>query len=128
MLRLHAVNVIDEYGPLWLAHEAQDPNLCDEDIRESLAHIPEDIEAMADLLDATLEDLSETHSILAILCDILSLQAHMHKELAAIELSGLSLTPPQNETKGTVQVQKLDDNILVFPSQSAANSGEYVSS
>lgn len=112
-LAVQCEQIITEYGPLWLAHE-QNPETIDNDmVRETLSFIPEDLEALRDLLEATMADLEEDHCIAAILCDILSLQAEHHLTMAEIELNNLNLRP---QSRPVVELAKTHgDNVIPFP-------------
>ena len=96
-LRAEADMVVNEYGPLWLANEAGAQNLREEEIIRLLRHIPEDLEALGDLLEATCAELDENAPIPAILCDILMTQARAHMEFAELELATLGLLPLEKE-------------------------------
>lgn len=92
MLGVQADRIAEEYGPVWLAYEAgmEGPN--EDELRRMLDHIPEDLESLGDLMLATCGELDQDHAIAAILCDILSQQAYMHKELAEARVDSLRLT------------------------------------
>ena len=45
-------------------------------------------------------DISDKHEIAYILTDILSLQAHMHKDLALVELERVMIKPLSREEEG----------------------------
>lgn len=88
-----ADRIVNEYGSVWLAHEAGRMAMDDAALRAHLSHIPEDIESLGDLLMAVGAELEEeADAVPAILCDILGAQAHVHREKAEIELErhGLS--------------------------------------
>ena len=112
-LDVQAEQIIDEYGPIWLAHEASPGALDNEEIKELLCFIPEDFEALHDLFEATLGALEEDHCIAAILCDILSLQADHHRDMAELELQQLNLQPQSREIIETAKTH--GDNVIAFP-------------
>lgn len=114
--------IIADYGPLLLSFEHLDiPAEASEDIRDLLHHVPEDLEALADLLDATLDELNEEHSIAAILCDILGTQARMHQEYAELELARYETAQPFQAAGITTsqatpeEARYQGDNIIPFP-------------
>ncbi len=115
-LSSQAEAIIEEYGGLWLAHDTGTPMdpaaICDQ-----LSCIPEDLEALRDLLEATISALEESHSIAAILCDILALQAETHCQLATIELEQMNIRPPNNKQKRphSAVPAATTDNIIPFP-------------
>lgn len=132
-----ASRLIEDYGPLWLAHEDELQNatlnnttgtnadLDPKRLYELLEHLPEDLESIADLLDATIDELEEEHHLAAILADIICGQARMHQEIAEIELGQINpeafnikqeemqLETPQSFN--TASAANLDDNVVVFP-------------
>lgn len=88
-----ADRIVSEYGSVWLAHEAGQMEMDEAALRAHLSHIPEDVESLGDLLQATgAELMDETDAVPAILCDILGAQAHVHREKAEIELERHGLT------------------------------------
>mgnify|MGYP006909089471 CR=1 FL=1 len=112
-LESQAGQIIDEYGPLWMAHEANPAAMNPATVRELLCYIPEDLEALRDLLELTLNELEEDHCVAAILCDILSLQADHHRDMAELELAQLSLLPQSREDTETQKFY--GDNVIAFP-------------
>ena len=116
-LAIQAGQIIDEYGPIWIAHEKNQDSLDDTTIQDLLTYIPEDFESLRDLLEATMAALEEDHSIAAILCDILSQQADFHRDIAESELLALHLRPQSRETE-TASTAPASDNIIPFPSRS----------
>lgn len=105
--------IIEEYGPLWLAHEQNPQGLDDAQVRELLSFIPEDLEALRDLLGATLSALDEDHCLAAILCDILAFQADHHCGLAELELQNIRVRP---QSRPAVELAKRHGgNIIPFP-------------
>ncbi len=118
-LALAADKIADEYGALWLAHERDPDSLADSAVEQTLAHIPEDLETMRDLLDALMADLEEDHCVAAILCDILSAQADYHKDLALVELAQINLRPAprpaEDSAPAPAATAEDTDNVIVFP-------------
>lgn len=110
-LQLEADKIVAEYGPLWLAHECGHDNLDESDVLNLLVHIPEDLESIADLLDTVIDSLEEYHSVPAILCDILCVQARIHKENAELELQFVSAD--RHKVRGGTTGDS--DNVIDFP-------------
>ncbi len=109
-LGAEAEKIVTEYGPLWLAHEEGQSGINDQVVRDMLTHIPEDLEAMGDLLLATCGELNdEAFAIPAILCDILGDQAHMHKEAAERQLEDMAY----EGSVGALQQER--GNVIAFP-------------
>lgn len=117
-LKIEADQIIEEYGPLWIAHE-QNPEACDDlAVYDLLMNIPEDFEVLRDLLEATLSEIEEDHCVAAILCDILSLQADYHRDLADAELLSLSLKPHKKAEHSFTPGGTPDEacgNVIPFP-------------
>jgi len=112
-LKNQCSQIIDEYGPLWLAHERSPEKLDNESVKEQLSFIPEDLEALRDLLDATLDALGEDHCVAAILCDILGFQSDHHCGLAEVELQNIKVRP---QSRPSVDLaKKHGDNVIPFP-------------
>lgn len=109
-MQLEADKIVGEYGPLWLAHESGRDNLNEQAIRDLIVHIPEDLESLADLLDNVIDTLEEYHSVPAILCDILSVQARIHKENAELELQFIG-ADTHKITRKSIE----SDNVIDFP-------------
>ena len=112
-LKLETEKVVNEYGPDWLAHaDGNIPTREGEDLFNVLEHIPEDLEAIADILDATRAHLDVSDPI-AEICNILSMQARAHMEIAdyiLTELEGREIQKaPYDHATATGQ------NVIVFP-------------
>ena len=93
VLGLEAERIIGEFGSLWLRHAAGTAPDNLQMVRESLSYIPEDLEVLADLLDATQAELPEADIITRTLCDMMALQARAHAEAAEDELHDIDLAP-----------------------------------
>lgn len=123
-LHQEASHILDEYGPLWLHHYRTGP-MEENDFEGVLQTVPEDLEAMADLLDALLADLEEDNSNVAVLGNLLSIQARAHMEiadyiLAEIEFEKISTETEKQESFAGQRDQidldaHLGNNIIVFP-------------
>lgn len=80
-LSIEAGKIIDDYGPDWLTNYSNGP--LDEDrLFETLRHVPEDLESIADLLETLRFGIPDTNDPAARLCDILAIQARAHMEIA----------------------------------------------
>jgi hypothetical protein len=113
-LKAEADMIVNEYGPYWLAHEAGANALHDKDLRELLAYIPEDLEALGDLLEGLEAELDEKHAIAAILCDILKTQARSQMEFAEFELEAINeKMRPANAKKAAAPAG--EGNVIQFP-------------
>lgn len=90
LLSMEAEKLLSEYGPVWLSHERGDRGLPQEaDLERLVGHIPEDLEMIAQMLEDFIAVVGDDHAIPAILADILSLQASMHRDLALVEIRNI---------------------------------------
>lgn len=115
-LNAEAAKIVEEYGADWLSHaDGQAPSREGRDLLSLLEHIPEDLEALADILDASRAELEESDPVNQI-GFILSAQARAHKDIAEYvlaELEGQDIqTAPYDRAAATGQ------NIIVFPGYS----------
>lgn len=106
MLRLGTDRIVEDYGALWLATDSGVP--VDEDhIATAISFIPEDLESMAHLLEATLTDLPPESVNAAKLCDLLAGQAIAHIDIAEQKLEQHSLPVSRRAA--------LKGNVIEFP-------------
>jgi|GEM_PF-769290 len=133
-LQIEAQNIIEEYGPTWLHHHARGP-MPENTYMDVLRNVPEDLEALADLMDALCADLSCVNDATPILCNLLSVQARAHMEIAEFILSEATLDIEDKieftldylgediETPQSAQLSKPKvggDNIILFPCGNSA--------
>ena len=127
-LQKEATDILNEYAPSWMRNNlnAPIPSHVYEDILET---VPEDLEGLADLLDALGADLNETDSACATLASLLSIQARAHMEIADFVLAEIAYekqedhvkkaqTPDfsyQSVTPKTESNSFAGDNVIVFP-------------
>lgn len=110
VLYFEADKIAAEYGQEWLAR--YDAGLPEGDMPyETLYHIPEDLEALADLMDTLCSGITEQEPEVAALCEILSIQARAHMEIAAYALGE---TDSAVVDSLAVPVEN-NDNIILFP-------------
>lgn len=113
-VKYEAEKLLHEYGPEWLANYNGGP--VDEDaLFELLQTLPEDLEAMADLLDAMAASI--VHDTTARdLCKILSVQARAHMDVAEYIIgeleAALSGAAPQDAPES---VHANTNNVIDFP-------------
>lgn len=111
IMGIEAEQMIEEYAPHWIAHK-NGAAVDDTALREQLAHLPEDLEALRDFLEATKAEIKEDNAIATKLCDILALQAEAHSAAAENELEGINIPAlPRDAMK--------DGNVVLFPQRSA---------
>lgn len=99
ILALESERIINEFGRLWLRDKIDAA-----EIRQSLVHIPEDLEVLADLLDATQAEITDTDITARTLCDMMALQARFHAESAEEELQRIKLAPLPRQAVETGKV------------------------
>lgn len=93
LLGLEAERIVEDYGPLWLIQQHA-PDLVDQVAAiELLTYVPEDLEAIAHILDATLAELVDSNLVAAGICDLLALQAHEHVDTIEAELFATDIEP-----------------------------------
>ena len=119
-LMIEADNIIQDYGVQWLVDGSAKDLSYDLDHDELLAqleHIPEDLEALADLFDATIQALDENHMPAAILLDILSEHARWQQSQAEDLLFKLTHSPDLPAHIVAQSQNASDDNVIPFPSE-----------
>lgn len=87
-LRMEADKIIQDYAPEWLAHYHSHPVQGD-DLYDLLSHVPEDLEAMADLLESLQASIRDEEHPAHALCAVLAIQARAHMEIADYVLTEL---------------------------------------
>lgn len=124
-LSKEAINVIEEYGSTWLRYHNRGP-MPQNVFAEVLETVPEDLEALADLLDALCADIDNEHCTTAALANLLSIQARAHMEIAEfllLEIQAEKEAKESGSAEGHSSVQKdvidMDayrgNNVIVFP-------------
>lgn len=73
--------IINEYGPVWLRYLNRGP-MPTEVFKNILKTVPEDLEALADLMDALCADIEDENSATFALASLLCIQARAHMEIA----------------------------------------------
>ncbi len=113
-LAFEASRIVHEYGPLWLANADRRLNHSHErQVLDLLEQMPEDFEALADLLDALRAQLIETTDS-AVLCDILSQNAQAFVETLALQAEDGAAQNRERHTPHIRDVQ-VGGNVIVFP-------------
>jgi len=80
-LKKEAEEIIGSYGPNWIRHHKSGP-MQSEIYNSVLSDVPEDLEALADIMDALAADLECEFPNIESLIHILSIQARAHMEIA----------------------------------------------
>lgn len=111
-LGFEASRIVHEYGPLWLANIDQKLTRADERVvLDLLENLPEDFEAMADLLDALSAHLIETTDC-AVIAEILSQNAHAFMDF--LEYQAREEEVQQDIRSGSLETY---GNVIPFPRQ-----------
>lgn len=114
-LTVEAEKVLNEYGADWLAHaDGRKPSREGEELFAVLQHVPEDLEALADILDTLIGVLDESNQTIKDIAYILSVQARAHMEIAEFVIQELQGHDIQNAPHiRTTETES--ENIILFP-------------
>ncbi len=136
-LKKEAQYIIDTYGPNWIHHHKNEP-IQAEGYARLLNDVPEDLEALADIMDALCGDIAEeglsnNYNAAVAIAQLLSIQARAHMEIAdyllleiqnehKVESGDGALVDTENKvsammdiTPSTADNQAIDNNIILFP-------------
>lgn len=121
-LSVEANNIIDEYAPTWLRYQKGSP-MPSEQYASILQTVPEDLEALADLLDALAADLEETDKVTEgylALANVFVIQARAHMEIASFVLEEIDSeqeipAEPISMAPKVAEQATAGDNIILFP-------------
>ena len=126
-LKKEANNIIDDYGPTWLRYFKNGP-MSPDAFEAVLETVPEDLEALADIMDALCSEIEDENCTTALLANLLSIQARAHMEISDYILSEMAFEKSQTqeniETVPQQQANVIDmeayrgSNILLFPGTS----------
>ena len=121
VLKMECDRVIDDYAGLWLSH-ARKKSLDDTKVLDALVHLPDDLQAMGDILGVVSSYLQDVAPEAAEICRILMVQADAQALIAEsfVEL----IEPEEDEAANDVFVE----NIAAFdaPIIEAASAGNNV--
>lgn len=120
-LQMEASKIISDYGHDWLNNFHNHPVQGD-DLFDLLSHVPEDLEALADLLDSVQASIRDENHPAHAICTVLSVQARAHMDIADFVLTEL-----ENEMSGMTMEE---DGVCSAPSaaivESFAQNGENI--
>lgn len=114
--------IIAEYGMMWLRN-AQAKTLDDNTVFETLVHIPEDLEAISELLEFAKITLEDAGDSAADLCNILTTQACAQSIVAQAFIDSMDMgeADPWEQTNLyediviEKSVQTYTNNVIAFP-------------
>ena len=122
--------ILTHYGPRWVRSNVNAP-ISTAHYEEILETVPEDLESLADLLDALQADLADEFSNITTLANILSIQARAHMEIADFVLAEIAYekqamkqgqdapyfgyNAQESEMTEPTQERMVGDNIIIFP-------------
>lgn len=112
-LQMESSKIISDYGPDWLDNFHNHPVQGD-DLFDLLCHVPEDLEALADLLDSLQASIRDENHPAHAICTVLSVQARAHMDIADYVLTEL-----ENEMAG---LEEDADGICAAPSAAIVES------
>lgn len=118
-LKNEAQDIIGNYAPNWIYHHQHGP-MQSEIYNSILSDIPEDLEALADIMDALAGDLDPEFENIQSLIYILSIQARAHMEIAEYLLLEMDIEKEIDDSEqDDAPAPKLNhangDNIILFP-------------
>lgn len=124
-LKMESDKIISDYGPEWLANFHRHP-IQGDDLFDLLCHVPEDLEAMADLLESLQASILNMDHPAHGLCTVLAVQARAHMDIAEFVLSELESENNDMQAEWnedgvctskvpTLWGPKPEDNIILFP-------------
>lgn len=90
-LNLNASQIVDDYGPYWLRHAKNIAPADQAGLTDILGYVPEDLEALSDLLAVCADAIEDTDGTEAQLCRLLGKQCAHHAFLAQAFLEELDL-------------------------------------
>ena len=129
LIDMESNRIIAEYASIWLKN-MQEKTLDDNMVFETLVHIPEDLESLAELLDVACIAFKLEESEAADLCEILAVQARAQALIAETYLETLDLNTedPLEMHQGFDQVladqetqSNYNDNVIQFPTGNRVN-------
>lgn len=104
-----SVQILNDYGPDFI-RDLKRGSIPQENFLDILKTVPEDLEAMADLLDALCADIEDELSPIVMLANLLSIQARAHMEIAMYILEEAGKT--ENKEPFTIQDKFPQENDL----------------
>lgn len=114
-LDVACTRIIEEYGPVWLAHSC-DMKIDNAYLIELLSDLPEDFESLNEFMDVALSYMEED-SMEARILEVLRVQCGAHSLIAEAYLDLLNMRVEenaQNMDAGIAMIQQ-NSNVIAFP-------------
>ena len=115
VMKMECDRMIADYAELWMRH-ADKKMLDDTLVFDTLEQIPEDLEALAELLEINMGFLHKANHELAGLAEILAVQARAQVLVADTFIDLIEQEPEETQpTSDAQQLQAFNDNVIPFP-------------
>lgn len=116
VMKMEADRILADYAELWMSHAARRP-IHNDDLFETLENIPEDLEAMSELLEINTAVLREKNEEVAGLCEILAVQARAHVIVAETFIEVLDSANGNDDALPYADAVPVgsNDNVILFP-------------
>ena len=111
IMRNECDRIITEYGGLWLKN-AEDKCLDDNLVFDTLEQIPEDLEALAELIEINIGQLREDNGDLAGVAEIMAVQARTQTLIAD---TFIDMMDQENDAAIEAPIYAYNDNVIPFP-------------
>lgn len=113
VLKMECDRMIADYAELWLSH-AEENHLDDNLVFDTLEQIPEDLEALAELLEMNMPGLIAQGDDIAAVAETLAVQARA-QVLIADTFIDLMDQDIEDTIESTETLQAYNDNVIPFP-------------
>ncbi len=115
IMKMECDRMLADYAELWMSH-AEDKNVDDNLVFDTLEQIPEDLEALAELLEINIALLRSSQEDFAGLAEILAVQARAQVLIADTFIDMMEQND-EVETRLTSDVPQMayNDNVIQFP-------------
>lgn len=116
IMKMEADRILADYAELWMSHASFRP-IHNDDLFETLENIPEDLEAMSELLEINTAALREKDEDVAGLCEILAVQAKAHVIVAETFIEVLDQASDVDDALPFADAMPVgsNDNVIMFP-------------
>lgn len=115
IMKMECDRMIADYAELWMSH-AEDKSVDDNIVFDTLEQIPEDLEALAELLEINMNLLQSTNEEFAGLAEILAVQARAQVLIAD---TFIDMFEQENEITTPLASEPVlhagNDNVIQFP-------------